>query len=264
MFRARRRIRKHTDGRTARRCVPFLLETLEPRRLLTTYTVDNAQDSGAGSLRAAILAADGDPSPGTDEIVFNIPAAETGELSTPFPGFDSGTQDWTITLDSPLPAITRSLSIDGYTQANPGDPAMFQYPDSITSAVQIVEVAATGGSFTLTTSSPLPAATTQAIPYDATAAQIQAALVAILGADNVDVTGGPADSGGVIVSFEGSYGQEAIPDMIATGSLTPANSTVNVETSTVGGSSKAPPRSHRLRTRLDPPTHSAAITHRSA
>jgi len=63
-----------------------------------TITVDTTADSGAGSLRQAIL--DNNAGAGGNTIAFLIPA--------------SGLQ--TITLASPLPAITKSVVIDGYTQ----------------------------------------------------------------------------------------------------------------------------------------------------
>jgi autotransporter-associated beta strand protein len=58
-----------------------------------TYTVSTNADSGAGSLRAAITSADGDPSPG--RVI----------------DFNSGLG--TITLASELPAITNSVTING-------------------------------------------------------------------------------------------------------------------------------------------------------
>jgi len=64
----------------------------------TTYTVTNTNDSGAGSLRQAIL--DANANAGTDTIAFNIPG--------------SGVQ--TIAPTSLLPNITDSVIIDGYTQ----------------------------------------------------------------------------------------------------------------------------------------------------
>ena len=63
-----------------------------------TYTVTNTDDSGAGSLRQAIL--DANANPGADTIAFNIPA--------------SGVQ--TIMPASDLPQITDKVTIDGYTQ----------------------------------------------------------------------------------------------------------------------------------------------------
>ena len=63
-----------------------------------TYTVTTTADSGAGSLRQAIL--DANTNPGADTIAFDIP----------------GSAIHTITPLTTLPAITESLTIDGYTQ----------------------------------------------------------------------------------------------------------------------------------------------------
>ena len=63
-----------------------------------TYTVVNANDSGTGSLRWGITQANGNP--GTDTIAFSI----------------TGAGPHTIQPSSPLPAITDSVIIDGYTQ----------------------------------------------------------------------------------------------------------------------------------------------------
>jgi uncharacterized repeat protein (TIGR01451 family) len=70
-----------------------------------TITVINTNDSGAGSLRQAILSANSAAFPGADLINFNIP----------------GGGNQTIAPLTPLPAITGPLTIDGYTQ-NPGSP----------------------------------------------------------------------------------------------------------------------------------------------
>jgi hypothetical protein len=63
-----------------------------------TFTVDNTNDSGTGSLRQAIL--DANTSPGPDIIAFNIP----------------GVGVHTISPLSPLPPITDPVVINGYTQ----------------------------------------------------------------------------------------------------------------------------------------------------
>lgn len=73
----------------------------------STYYVTNTADSGTGSLRAAILAANADS--GADIISFN--------------GLAIGVQ--TIAPTSPLPAITEAVTIDGATQFGfPGIPVI--------------------------------------------------------------------------------------------------------------------------------------------
>lgn len=76
----------------------FRLHLQPQAHAASTFTVINISDSGAGSLRQAILDANGNP--GQDTIAFNIP----------------GTGVQTITPNSALPAITESVVIDGYTQ----------------------------------------------------------------------------------------------------------------------------------------------------
>jgi hypothetical protein len=65
-----------------------------------TFTVVNTNDSGSGSLREAILQANARLSTGRDNMVFAIDGA----------GLRA------ITPSSPLPVITDSLNLDGYTQ----------------------------------------------------------------------------------------------------------------------------------------------------
>jgi Right handed beta helix region len=76
---------------------PFL-EALEDRLAPATFTVTNIGDSGAGSLRQAILSANA--SAGADTIAFNI----------------SGTGVHVIEPASPLPTITGAVAIKGATQ----------------------------------------------------------------------------------------------------------------------------------------------------
>lgn len=76
---------------------PFV-EQLELRALLSTFHVVNVDDSGAGSLRQAIL--DANANPGADLIDFNIP----------------GDGVHTIEPLTPLPVIWEQLTIDGATQ----------------------------------------------------------------------------------------------------------------------------------------------------
>jgi len=79
--------------------VPLLLAAATLCRA-ATLTVTNTADSGPGSLRQAIMDANADTSPDDVIIEFNIPG--------------SGVQ--TIAPLSPLPVITRTVTIDGYTQ----------------------------------------------------------------------------------------------------------------------------------------------------
>src|SRR5262245_3525425 len=85
--------RKPAQRRGCRpRCLPGL-ETLEAREVPSTFTVLNLADSGAGSLRQAVVDANG--SPGADTIQFA-------------PGLHG-----TITLSSGQLSITDSLTING-------------------------------------------------------------------------------------------------------------------------------------------------------
>jgi parallel beta-helix repeat protein len=79
----------------------------------TVYTVTNTNDSGTGSLRAAITNVN--IYPGTHTIAFNIPTSD--------PNYISLQGVWKITPTSTLPIITRSnVTIDGTTQTtNQGD-----------------------------------------------------------------------------------------------------------------------------------------------
>lgn len=86
---------RRTRRQTLRSALPELLES---RTLMSTYCVTDTNDSGAGSLRAAITSVDGDSSP--DTIKFAIPGG--------------GIQ--TISLQSALPAVTNTVTIDGTTQ----------------------------------------------------------------------------------------------------------------------------------------------------
>ncbi len=85
-----------------------------------TYTVTTTADSGAGSLRQAIL--DANANGGPDTVAFNI--------------VGSGVQ--TITPATPLPTITDAVTINGYTQ--PGASANSHPPSQGTNAVVLIEI----------------------------------------------------------------------------------------------------------------------------
>src|SRR5262245_35584562 len=67
--------------------------------LANTYTVTSTADSGAGTLRQAIL--DANANAGPDTIAFNI----------------AGSGAHTIPLATPPPPLTSPVTIDGYTQS---------------------------------------------------------------------------------------------------------------------------------------------------
>ena len=93
-------VRNRDTRRAARGRVSLVVEAVEPRCLMTVFTVTNTLDGGPGSFRQAIL--DANTAAGTDSIAFNI---TTG--ATPLK---------TITPASPLPTIADTVSIDGTTQ----------------------------------------------------------------------------------------------------------------------------------------------------
>lgn len=78
------------------------LEHLEGRVVPTTFFVNNTNDSGAGSLRQAIISSNADTNPDPDIINFAI----TG-----------GTSPRIITLNTPLDVILNPITIDGYSQS---------------------------------------------------------------------------------------------------------------------------------------------------
>jgi uncharacterized repeat protein (TIGR01451 family) len=91
-------IRRRKETRPRRVSALARLELLETRQLLATFTVMDASDSDAGSLRAAILSANA--ATGSSTINFDIP----------------GTGVQTIVLKSPLPALINPVTINATTQ----------------------------------------------------------------------------------------------------------------------------------------------------
>jgi hypothetical protein len=89
--------------RTTRRRHP-LVEDLEGRQLLSTFNVTNANDTGTGSLRAAIQASNATTGTPVNAIDFQI---GTGGIQT-------------ITLRSELPTISHPVVIDGTTEPGTG------------------------------------------------------------------------------------------------------------------------------------------------
>jgi hypothetical protein len=80
--------------------------------------VTNTNDSGAGSLRAAILQANA--AAGSDRIAFAVPTSDSRfQDANHNHQFDPG-DFWTIRLTSALPAISDRVTVDGWSQGGPG------------------------------------------------------------------------------------------------------------------------------------------------
>src|SRR5438128_2493907 len=82
------------------------IEPLEVRVVPSTFIVLNTSDTGAGSLRQALL--DANTSSGADTITFNIPTTDAG--------YDASAGTWTVAPTSALPIITEAVSLDATTQ----------------------------------------------------------------------------------------------------------------------------------------------------
>ncbi len=172
---------------------------MERRVLLANYIVTSTSDTPVAAtpdvphpltLRQAITEADANSGPNTISFDF-VPKNIPGVVN-----FDLTNQVWTIDVNNnvPLPPITNLVSIDGYTQSyvtSVQNPYVFQKV-SLTGAP-------TGGTFTLT----FEGDTTAPIPFDATAAQVQAALEALpnIGTGNAGTILGPVNATGVVIDL---------------------------------------------------------------
>jgi hypothetical protein len=101
----------------------LLFETLERREVLATFFVTTTADGGPGSLRQAILDANGNP--GGDAIEFHIPASDSGfvDVDSHLPGGDANPDAYVIRLTANLPTFSDTSGgtiIDGRTQTTFG------------------------------------------------------------------------------------------------------------------------------------------------
>ncbi len=131
-------MRSHSRARM-QRPLRSACELLEDRTMLAAFVVTNSADSGAGSLRQAIL--DANANAGLDQIEFDLPANDPGHVyyaddgvdgqitlanvTTTTEADDTNIADidpdwahswWVISPTSALPAITDAVEIDGTTQ----------------------------------------------------------------------------------------------------------------------------------------------------
>jgi hypothetical protein len=95
-----------------------------------TFTVTNTNDSGAGSLRQAILSANA--AAGSDTIAFNVSGAGC-----------TGAGVCTITPASLLPTVSETVLIDGYTQ--PGASPNTNATGAINAVLKVVLAGPNGG-----------------------------------------------------------------------------------------------------------------------
>jgi len=110
-------------------CLILFLATLPASA--ATFTVVNTSDSGAGSLRQAILDANG--AMGTDTIAFAIPGAGVH----------------TITPATPLPTITDFVILDGYTQLGASENTLSVGDDAVL-LIELDGATAGGNGLTIT------------------------------------------------------------------------------------------------------------------
>ena len=161
--------RKRADARAETGDSQTGLEELEPRILLSTFTVTNTDDAGEGSLRQAIL--DANAQAGADVIEFHIESADANHFFLANDGSgDPGTETpttseddssiantdpddpsgfhsyFSIRLSSVLPELTDVVTIDARTQAQyDGTPAI-EIDGSLVSGAGLRFIAGSGGS----------------------------------------------------------------------------------------------------------------------
>ena len=137
-FSARPGTSSRLETRSSRLLAGLLFFAASATLLANTYTVLNTNESGAGSLRQAIL--DANANAGLDTIAFGV----TGT------GCD-GSGVCTISPASDLPTITSPVLIDGYTQT--GSSPNTNAQGALNTAIKIAIIANGGNGFQFSTNS---------------------------------------------------------------------------------------------------------------
>jgi hypothetical protein len=230
----------------------------------TPFPSDPCSSAGLGALALHLtgdaLSADG------SRVVLTSPIAPFGDVSLDIPpsrlyqlddrGTSATPDDALVQLnaselsvpDEPQAARFQAASADGtrvyftsaerLTDAAGLDGGLYLWERQPTSTTQELSVDASGGTFTLHAQLPAAGAgsdTTDPLPHDASAAQVQAALsgLANVGEGNVTVSGGPDDGGGpYAIAFGGGLAGVDVPPLVADGSGLSGGATSAIVTTT--------------------------------
>jgi hypothetical protein len=126
---------------------------------------------------------------------------------------------WDMSSDADRVFFTTAASLTEDAPVNSARKA-YMWSRQLGNETQSVAVSATGGEFTLV----LGGLSTESIPFDASAATVESELEALstIGAGNVSVSGGPADSGGAspyLITFKGDLDGVDVAEMTADATL---------------------------------------------
>jgi hypothetical protein len=198
---SKRVIRKNKDkfpGRTRRDRFRYYqpnLEFLEKRETPSTFTVLNTSDSGAGSLRQAILDANGNA--GADTIVFNI--GKTVE---------------TIGVGTNLPTITDPVTIDGTPQSAANNGQIIQVSGPGAGAGVIGFRVGTGGSGTVIRGLVINSFGGNAIEFDVGGNTVEGCFV---GTDSAGANAASGNGNGILINncANNTVGGTATPALAA-------------------------------------------------
>jgi hypothetical protein len=185
-------------------------------------------------------------------------------LGNPFPtGLDYGVRWWQVPHEgaarrSSLPRLLSAyLGLPTSSVLGSGVSQHVFDPTVTTGGVNEVQTLAitgapTGGTFTITFRGQI----TAAIPFNATAAQVQAALEALstIGVGGVAVSGGPLPGSSVVLTFQNQLGNQDVPLITTTNTFTGgASPNTTVTPTTAGVFPKGVPVPHSiLLNRADP------------